>query len=380
MRKKFLCFMCLPLLLTYGCSNHLLDNEHINSNQSSNKYEYISDMGSYYENGVALGKEKTFFFDFDTMEKTPLCASPNCSHTSSNCLANIIGNRPIFYNNYVYYFSSNNGGVNETPDGLEFYIDSYLNKASLDSSETEVVTVFHECTPNLQIGNFVLSNNRLFFVGDDLNPQKSTTGALDWGNSGGIHYLCYINLDSGEFTNLGSIYDGDKEYEGAAYSSCANIIGVYNNKMYIRYSFCKDNTKLQSGIVEYTHLNFEYDLETNKLSESNLPPAVYMNDDTYIYFDDADKKLSGNTLNVLKDVDTKSFKLDNQIYECCSFNDKIFIASEGKWFNLSDSSEHSMGKYAGYKTVGFSNDSYILMKGSKAVKLSEDELLALDKE
>ena len=52
----------------------------------------------------------------------------------------------------------------------------------------------------------------------------------------------------------------------------------------------------------------------------------------------------------------------------------------GRWFDVTDMSEHSMGEYKGYDVIAVYDNSYILRLGNKTVKLTEEELLALDKE
>ncbi len=380
MKKNIISLLLIPVIVLSGCSKN-------NSSKNSNKevknstVQFIAENADYYKNGVIFGRDKAMFLDFDTMEKAPLCAMPNCNHTTSDCLAQIVGNKPIFYNNCVYFFYSNYGDVNETTNGYEFYIDSKLMKASLDSSETETVCEFHDCSPVEKVGNYVLYDNEIFFVGDDRNPTKDDYGGIGWGSSGGYHFLCSINLDTGKYTNYGSIYDGDKEYEGADYSSDANIIGIYDNKMYIRYSFCKDNEALQSGIIDYTDISFEFDFKSKTWKEAELPYTPYMNEDCYIYYDRESKNVKviyqGKESEINPGIDSL---MDFRLSQCSEFNGKVFFPGVGKWYDLSDSSEHSMGKYVKYEVIGYKDGSYIFLKGGATAKLTEEELLALDKE
>lgn len=93
-----------------------------------------------------------------SMNMVPLCDVPNCTHMNSDCLAKNIGNMSVFYNNCIYYFESNGGDVKETPEGKEFYIDSKLKKATLNSSEIELVCEFHNCVPPDGYNGFFLKN------------------------------------------------------------------------------------------------------------------------------------------------------------------------------------------------------------------------------
>lgn len=369
--KKVLVY-CLIFCLTF-CSCGKKENKTDNTNV------FIKSGADYYQNGIIMGDETAMFLDFDTMEKAPLCAVPNCTHSSSDCLAKNVGKMPVFYDEHIYYFCSNGGNVRETPDGQEFFIDSRLMKASLSSSETQVVCEFNDCVPLINYDAYVLHNNELYFIGDDCNPVKGEYGGYSWGNSGGCHFICSINLDTGEYTNYGSIYDGDKEYEGADYSSCAGIEGVYNNNLYIRYSFIKDNEALQSGNADidnlYERLNFEFDFSTKNLKETDMPFSRYMTDNIYTYYDSDTKEL-----NILTNGETKTLAIEHEPIVFSIFNNKLFDSSNGMWYDLDDMSEHSMGKYYDYYMVAYNNGSYIFIKGSKAVKLTENELLALNKE
>ncbi len=376
-----LCLLCVCVSCITSCSNknNAGESSGIKNNVGDpSGLRFINVTSIEYNNGCAYGDSPTKYLDFETLESSPLCAFPNCTHNNPDCLANIVGNTPIFYNDYVYFFDSNYGDIRETPDGSEFYIDSKLKKASLDSSEIEVVCEFSDCSPEQGFPGIVLKGNEMYFTADNLNPSKDEYGAIEYSNSGGYHFLCCINLDTGKYENLGSIYDGDKEYDGAAYSSCANITGIYNDKMYIRYSFIKDIAAIQNGGNPdelYEHLNFEFDFETREWKEAELPFSWSMNSETYTYYE-PDSKL----MHVIYNDKETTFSCDRADTECKEYNGKLFVLNEGRFYDLNDMSEHSLGEYNDYEIVGYYNDSYILMNSRKAIKLTEEELLALDKE
>ena len=371
MKKKILS-LALTFTMVTGCSDKT------ENAPKELKPQFFTSDACYYGNGVVYGDEPVVFLDFDTMEKAPLCAVPNCSHTSASCLAQAVGNTPIFYKDYIYYFESNFGEIIETPEGRELFIDSKLKRASLDSSETEVVCEFTDCAPVNGYPGYVLYENMLYFTADDLNPLEGYDGrgVGGFGNSGGYHFICSINLDTGEYTNYGSITDEDKQYDGAAYSSCANIAGVYNDTMYIRYSFVKDNEALQNGDDwEYTHLCFEFDFETETWKEAELPYGAYMNNSTYAYND-----LENGKVHVLHDKGEMVIDWDYELVWMMEANGKFFIPFEGVWYDLADGTEHSMGEYKEYDVLGYHDDCYILAKGGRTAKITEEELLALDAE
>ncbi len=376
--------LCSAVLITAGCTKTndvtSADKSNISSNvetnaSANNVPQYIKLNADYYANGIIYGNETATFLDFDTMEKVPLCAVPNCVHNNAGCLSRIVGNVPVIYNDNIYYFSAKSD-INETTDGRHFFIDSKLMKASLDSSETEIVSEFTDCVP-VELDGYLLNGNELYFTGDNMNPQEDEYGNINNSSTGGIHYLCSINLDTGKYTNYGSIYDGDKEYDAASRSSSAHIAGYYNKKMYIQYSFLKEDTVIDPAYADvdlreqFTILNFEFDLKTKELTESQLPPPSYMDEDSYVYYD-MQKKQSI----VLSGKETYTIDCDANL-NARIFNGKLFVPYERKWYDLSDKSEHSMGKYEDYDVIAYYNNCYILLNGGKTIKLTEEELSAL---
>ena len=384
MKKRVLSVILSAVMLTAsGCS----DKKENTKTDKEVSPIFMAYNSVHYNNGVVFGRDTATFLDFETMEKAPLCAVPNCTHDNSSCLAEIVGRIPVFYKDYIYYFTSNNGDVRTTPEGYEFFIESKLMRASLESSETEVVCEFTDCAPtppSQGYPGYVLYGNELYFTGDDLCPTGDKNTGYGWGTSGGYHYLCSINLDTGEYTNHGSIYDGDKQYEAAQYSSGGDISGVYKDTMYIDYAFMKeippDDAETKLRALNFTYMNFEFDFETKTWKESPLPYSRYMNNDTYTYYDRDAKQL-----HVIHDKGELIIDSENEITTLSEFGGKLFIpdtinSENGKWYDLSDNSEHSMGKYSGYEAVGYHDGCYILIKGGRNVKLTEEELFALDKE
>lgn len=366
--KKRILSIALAMTMLAGCSDGKKEKA-----PEETKPIFFSSNRCSYGNGVVFGNDKAMFLDFDTMETAPLCAAPNCTHNNSSCLANIVGTTPIMYNNSIYYFDSS-AGVNETPDGREFYIDSKLMKATLDSSETEIICEFTDCAPPTVNAHYLLEDNILYFVGDDMSPVEDEYGVISYSNVGGTHFLCSINLDTGKYENYGSIYDGDKEFEMAVASSGANITGYYKGKMYLQYVFMKEDPAVLGITPEenWTRVNFEFDLESKELTESELPAAIYMDEDTYVYVDN-NKQLT-TIIDGREKYDIPHFNLMSM--NASVFNNKIFFVD--KWYELTNLAEHEYGEYEGYVVVGYHDGCYILAKGGRTAKLTEEELLALE--
>ncbi len=372
-KKLLVLFLSITALV--GCDKNTKPtsspNSTINNSVSSDNCRYIRPYADYYENGVIYGEDVAMFLDFDTMEKSKLCAVPNCTHDNGTCLAYTVGNAPVLYNGYIYYFMSN-PHVEEDSNGRKLVHDSMLMKASLDSSETEVFSKFSDSTPSATVNyGYQLVNNMLYFVGNDLNPTTDEYGVLSYSNSGGCHYLCSINLDTGEYKNYGSIYDGDKQYDFADNSSQANIGGWYNGKLYVVYGFIKEKPPEDATDV-YTFHNFEFAPETQTLTESSLPRASYMDNDTYVYCDK-----SKNEATVIDKGKTNTIPDCNASYVFTTIcNNKLF--THDSWYDISDFSKHSLGKQSEFYSVTYYKEKYIFIKGGKITSLSEDELLSLE--
>ena len=370
MKKAFLSLALAAVLGLTACGKAVPDDK-------PTEIHVISKNHDYYENGVVIGDKLSEFLDFETMIKAPLCASPNCTHTTYACLAKNVGIMPVFYNKYIYYFESNEGNVRETPEGKEFYIESRMKKASLASSEIQNVCEFDDCVPNINYESYVLYNNLLYFIGDDRNPKKDAYGGYSYGNVGGAFFLCSIDLDTGEYINYGSVYEGYKQYEGASVSYRCKINGVYHGKMYMQCSFVKEYASPDDKDTEWTRVVFEFDFDSKTWKECDMPASRYMTNEVYTYYDENNK-----ALNLITDTGTKTVSLKNEniIGEpvvMSIYNNKLFLSDLGKWFDLSDMSIHSMEDYKFYWVVGYYEGNYILVQNEDHLKLTEDELLAL---
>ncbi len=365
--KKVVSFAIAILLLSLcGCADNNSSN---NKSESSAEPDirYIAISEDYYKNGLiyAVGGDfaHTRYVDFETLESTAFCNAPNCTHQTSSCAARQVDCAPVIYNNNAFFFISN-ADVVETKDERKLVIDSSLKKMNLSDFEIENVVSFSDVTVYNGEG-CVLMNNYLYFVGCDENPNEDSYGNLSWSNVGGKNYLCCIDLDTGKYENLGLICDVEAEYPLADSTGTAKILGYYKGNICIGYSFKKE----EEG--DWCLLSFKYDPETKKITENELPYASYIKDDTYVYCKD-------NSLNAIIGDDEYKFENCPQDIYTPVFNGKIF--TRDSWYDLSDGSKHSLGEYIGCGVYAYYNDGYIIRnKNEKFIKLTEEELLALDK-
>ena len=367
--KKMILSLVIAAVTLCSCGVNVVDGE-----KEAKEAKWVDLLSNFNEKGRIYGEAPKKYIDYDTMKVVPLCAKPNCTHTTSDCIGHIIGDTPILTDDYIYYFSSVEG-VNELKNGeREFYINSKLCRVSLDSSETEIVVEFHDCAP-ADYDGVLLYDDKIYFTGDDLNPTDDSYGHISSQNAGGEHYICSIDLKTREYTNYGMVYSG----EGYADDSHANICGFINSKILINYQCRPDMTEIDESKPwrGQTMLMFEFDPKTNEITESDIPTrpiSTNTKTQTVIYWDDEAKKtvlIIGNERREL-DIDVGTY--------ATVFNNKLFVRDTGKWYDLSNMSEHDMGKYGENEhwVVGdYYDGCYILITYFKTVKLTEDELIAL---
>lgn len=311
---------------------------------------------------------KSMYLDYATMETTPLCAMPNCSHTISSCLANM-AQYPVIYKNYMYFFTYSQG-FEETKDGPEFVMHSSLKKASLDNSEVQVVCEFDDSIPRND-ETMVICDNKLYFIAYDPDVETDAYGGSAWSNVGGIDYLCSVDLDTKEYRNYGNFCYVEDEYPSADQSSHSYITGIREGKIYLDYIFSKEGINENTIVPEWTYYNFEFDTKTEKFVESELPAALYADDDIYCWLDSENEKL-----HIIRN--SKEHILDYTYYTNAAqlLNGKLFV--NGGWVELSDMTMHSFPDDVYYQAVAFYDGSYILSNSSNSfTKLTEDDLRAL---
>ena len=372
MRRKIknICCIILMFILT-GCTSE-------NKAEEFNIPQYIAINHDFYGNGLIYPQEwrKAYFLDFDTMNRAPLCAVPNCDHKTANCLTNSLGNTPVMYNNHAYFFGTK-ADVVEKKGKSEFHMESKLYRASLDSSTIEFICEFNDALVRDGEG-YVLLGNKLYFIAFDPDAQDNGYGGFPWSTAGGYDYLCSIDLDSGNYTNHGLICYVEDEYPSADHTATAKILGCDNEQLYIGYSFAKwypEHGDTGEEDLQWEQYNFTFSFVTQELQQSNLPYAAYVDADYYIYYEDE------SHFTVIQNGEARHFT--GQISEISApvYNGKIFGLQH--WYDLADGSEHSLGKYIvsdddEWHCVAYYDGCYIFQQYTGTFeKLTEDELLSL---
>lgn len=374
--KKMILSLIIVAVTLCSCGVNISDRE---NDKPESKALYADTIVNTYGTGRIYGNKPARYIDYDTMKTTVLCAKPNCTHTTNECAGVMIGDCPIIYNDYIYYFKYSHK-IEETGKGeRELKIESKLCRISTATSEEEELVTFTDCEP-CDYNGWMIYNDKVFFLANNLNPKEDGYGNIELCDAGGIHFLCSIDLKTKEYKNYGSIYDGDKQYEAASYTSGAQMNGMYQGKIYLNYAFAKDLDVVDEfDYPIFTILMFEFDPETETLTESDLPEAInidVMNNGTYIYTENGKVVVLNNGEKIVTYIEPGG---DSGIREWATcFNNKLFLSRKGVWVDLEDMSEHSMGEYSqDYTAIDYYDGCYILIKGLETVKLTEEELRAL---
>lgn len=373
MRTKRIFLLLMSMILLTSCNNKDLNNDSENTGEN----RFIDYNYNFYQNGrVHLGVNENgsnvaLYTDFETLGSVPLCAKPNCSHNNNECAAKLINSNPIIHNEKIYFLSYVDG-VKELSNGKrEYYINSKLNSLSMATSESATICEFNDCAPYTDEGMY-LYGNEIFFMATDMGPYENEYGDIVTSDIGGKQFLCSINLDSGEYHNYGTIYPKDEAYESADSSRHGFIVGCKDLKLNIFYSYIPEHKS--NSYKDFVLMNIEFDLENKTFTESSLPSPSYLDENSYVGYDNQNEKnyiyYKDNTYEV--DAEDR--------YDVSLINGKYFDSNSDVWLDLETNTEYSMGKYKGYIAVTMYENSYILIKGQRTVKLTEDELFALDKE
>lgn len=353
--------------------------------------------GSDYEKGMLFhksglyGSTVEYFLDYETMKETPICAMPNCSHTNSSCLASQMGVNPVIYNDYIYYFKSSYN-YKDVPEGHQFYMNSKLYKASLDTSETQVVAEFTDCIPDDWNSDFVLIGSTLWFVGDDKNPKSTEYSEhmhyLPSSDTAGAHFMCSIDLDTGKYTNHGEICDECRTSEYWEQCNGAHIKGVYNGKIQISLQYGIVDLSMENGNREegeerqrtqdpderVSFSTYEYDTKTGECVKTDRRFAIDAAEDTFV---GCDYNADDDEMYVTHNGEERVFEDSANVF---IVGDKLFMCgTENKWIDMNDWSEHDlpddMGEFV--VQVGQYKDSYIFLNSQyQAFKYTEEELRA----
>lgn len=378
MKKKILSIALAALMLT-ACGEK-------KEKPKSDVHLIIS--GNTYENGMIYNagtwpNETIRFLDFTSLETAPLCAVPNCTHSSSSseCLTRVVKDNCMLVDDYLYYFVTNGqGGLGEmvaTPDGYAHRMESKLMRVSLDSSETETVCTFTDSLVRSE-EDFLLIDETMYFITFDPDPKYTENGGYEgFGDGGGYDFLCSININTGEYTNYGYFCYVEDEYPTADASSGARISGYYEGNIILEYSFSKELPEVDENgiplddeaiIENWVYYAYEFNPETKEFTRSAELDHWRFSDDYRVLYDD-----KSPVATVVKGNETYTI---HGMWSCEVINNKVF-GDQNKWCNLGEDKLYVLNEqYDDYSVITYHDGEYVLFNRRKAVKLSEEELIA----
>ncbi len=390
--------LCSSLCLC-GCSNE----KPTESNYSiQTPTEFVSEYEyDRYDNGLLYHDGDTLcFLDYNTMQGTPVCNKPNCTHKDTSCIAKLCSTAqcdPVIYKDNAYYFTATDEIVDsENGSSQTYQIHTKCMRANLHSGEVETFAEFEGLNPTGYMKT-VVSGNTLYFICSDGNPVQKDNGSWSYRISGGKQYLCSLNLDDGSFQQIGLINDSPYAKNNTIiignsvntiYDS-VEISGIYQDKIYMHYRYVENQQDLieasetygamldklyDEEYVPWVVVNRCYDLNTGDLSTSDLPYAKVIADNTYVYWDIESEQY------IIRDADNTEFSAAGmkKAYKPYLINGKLWSFIENEFYTaqcfdieekkvyplkLSESTERIVMDYV--------NDKYIVREYNRGVVFSE---------
>lgn len=317
----------------------------------SKERNVITALSNSYENGMIYVSDGICnFYDYATDTAIPLCMKPNCTHNDTDCISKIIASsgsgteHSVIYNDYIYYFTETESIEGEGKD-TTYDIMSTLHKCDLTSGViTDVVEIPDlNCTTSVAM---VLNDNTLYFTASN-GAYQFDDGT--WMNAGiGKQYLCSVNLKNNSFENYALINDNEYAPDNViitdnsinAVGDQVVLAGVYNNKVYLYYSYVEDKNIIIDAIenndynIDWKYEVKEFDLDTKKINIVNDIQPICLNNDWYVTEDMANKKI------IAKDISGNTVEFDSindfsfDCFQYTIYNDKIWDLYNGYEYDL----------------------------------------------
>lgn len=312
----------------------------------------ISALSNSYENGLIYTSGGICnFYDYASDTSIPLCLKPNCTHNDKECISKILSTsgcgteHAVIYEDNIYFFTETESIEGEGKD-TSYNIQSVLHKCNLKSGEiTDVLDISDlNCISSV---NMVLNNDTIYFTASN-GAYQFEDGT--WLNAGfGKQYLCSVNLTDKNFENYGLVNDNEfasnnviiTENSINAVSDQVIISGVYNDKIYLYYSYVEDRNIIVDAIennnynIDWKYEVKEFDLNAKKLNTVHEAQPICLNNNWYVTENKSDKKViatdrSGNPV----EFDSMN-ELQFDCYQYSIYNDKVWDLYNGYVYDLS---------------------------------------------
>lgn len=230
-----------------------------------------------------------YTFDYSTNESALLCNLPNCTHTTSECLANNLKvqlHLPIIYEGNAYYFVNMTG--NKDVDGKNLLdLKTYMMKYDFSKSEVSNVAKITDFNYDINSGGYLIGSDYyvIMVIG---NPKYDESGNVTSSSSGGGGNLFRINFDSGEYADLGEVFDYEelkRTNPNAACSTSMDIAGKCGDKLYIGITYSEADLSYESAIFSgWAGEVYSFDLITKEFEKVTDNRTSCVNNGYITYF------------------------------------------------------------------------------------------------
>ena len=330
-QKMLLCI--LPLLIT-GCGNQAAA---VPDSYSDWFYNRSDTMLVYKASSMAGSSVR--LLDYESMEDVSLCNKPNCTHKTTDCIVNRLGdNVPVFGDGKAYYFINDPILVKDNDEGKRVYqLGTTLYSFDMTTNMEEKLCHVDGGLTSSDDG-WLLHDNKIYFVANEYSKNYDENGNAtgSYSNVGGIMRLCAVDLADMKVTDFGQLSDIStlkKYYPQAPYSGGAKLDGIFDNKLWLSISFIAD---LSTEIPEFGGYVISFDLSDN--SFHGIPVDFANLDHARVRFLSADYMavMGRQKVNVYKKGADEPITINDDIFSLYSnlsvFDDKLFC--EGKVFDL----------------------------------------------
>lgn len=312
----------------------------------------ISALSNSYDNGIIYTSGGICnYYDYTSDTSIPLCLKPNCTHNDKDCISKIIstsgcGTDHAVINKDSIYFFTETESIEGEGKNTTYNIQSVLHKCDLKSGEiTDVLNISDlNCISSM---NMVINNDTIYFTASN-GAYQFEDGT--WLNAGfGKQYLCSVDLTNSKFENYGLVNDNEfasnnviiTENSINAVADQVIIAGVYNDKIYLYYSYVEDKNIIINAIennnfnIDWKYEVKEFDLNTKKMNVSNEAQPICMNNNWYVNENKSDKKVIATDKNGNSVEFDSMNELQFDCYQYSIYNDKIWDLYNGYVYDIS---------------------------------------------
>lgn len=207
--------------------------------------------------------EYPIILDYDTMESAILCNVPNCSHTTSSCVALFLKDStqlPITYNNCAYFFSNTFAFADGENGKRVLDMSTTIHKYDFNKMEMTKLGKIEGYNADCDGSGSYLIGSEFYFTTNNGDPEYDVAGNVVTSTNGGQAKLYSINLDTEEITDYGEVFDYE-EYKAKYPSQSIHtyFCGKSNDKLFFRIS-------IGLGSV-FRREVFTFDLKTHKIEK-----------------------------------------------------------------------------------------------------------------